>query len=412
MNYTLVKHYYTICASTKTDSLNMQFHSQQSTTDLVLIGGGHSHLNVIKAFGLNPIPGVRVIVISKDVLTPYSGMLPGLIAGHYTSEESHIDLRWLCEQAGADFYNREVDGIDLEKKRVLCKEESPVEYDFLSINTGSKPALSSIPGAQQYGVAVKPIAAFLNQWNAIVSDIEQTSGVYSIGVVGGGAASVEVAFACRYQLQHLLGKSASRVTFNLYCASEALLPGYTDRVRNYVQNTLEKQGIYVRLNHIVREISDDIDSYQLSFSNGSNAQVNKVIWAIHAGSPAWIKQTGLYCTDDGFVKVNPHLQSESHDNIFAAGDIAHFGPQPLAKSGVYAVRAGEYLSDNLRHRILGKPLTPFRPQRRFLSIITTGSKYAIASKGRFALRGKWVWRWKDAIDKKFMTKFKPRKNNA
>ena len=375
------------------------------TSDLVLIGGGHSHLSVIKHFGMNPLPGLRITVISKHTHTPYSGMMPGLIAGHYQHNDIHIDLRKLCESTGVRLFHSEVIDLDLDQQKIICNDRPPVHYDWLSLNIGSQPATRSIPGASSTGIAVKPIAAFVNHWQHSLAQIAKQREPRHIAIVGGGAASIEVALACHYQCQKKLSSSAHIPVFTLYCASEQLLPSHNRRVQNYMREQLEERGIGLKLNHRVTDASNLEGTHRLQFADGSTTLVDDVFWAIHAGSPTWPKETALDCDEHGFIRVNQSLQSLSHPNVFAAGDIAHFSPRPLVKSGVYAVRAGFFLSKNLRRAINGHALKTYRPQRQFLSLLMTGKQAAIASRGPFSISGKWVWRWKDAIDRRFMAQY-------
>ncbi|WP_101760438.1 selenide, water dikinase SelD [Oceanicoccus sp. KOV_DT_Chl] len=379
----------------------------QSVTDhheLLLVGGGHSHLAVIKMLAMQPIPGLQVTVISKDIHTPYSGMMPGMIAGHYSFDQAHIDLRQLCQYAGIRLIQAEVSQIDSQQQRVYCGNRAPLRYDYLSINIGSQPALASIAGADKCGIPVKPIATFLNYWQHILAQHQAADSTpQSVAIIGGGAASVEVALACQYQLQQQA--NPARTTIHLYCGTRQLLPGHNKQVQAYMTKRLAERGIELHLKKQVLSSREEDQQTRLQFGDHSEANFDHVIWAIHAGSPNWLAKTGLACNEQGFLLVNHYLQSSSHANVFAAGDIAHFSPQPLAKSGVYAVRAGQLLSENLRRIITAKPLKKFKPQRRFLSLLMTGDQQAIASKGVFSIAGKWVWRWKHRIDSRFMAMY-------
>lgn len=386
----------------------MQLHSvKPQTQDLVLIGGGHSHLTVIKQLGMHPIAGLRVTLISKDIHTPYSGMLPGLIAGHYTVDEAHIDLRRLCQAAGVRLFHSEVNRLDLDQQQLFCHNRPPVRYDYLSINTGSQPALQTIPGSDHCGIAVKPIAGLLSHWQQFIERCKTEPCQRRVAIVGGGAASVEIALACHYQLQQSLDSTANQIQLSLLCGSDNLLPSHNRRVQRFMAKKLADRSIRLTLNQSIVRAETLVDGYRLTGKDGRPQLFDEVIWAIHAGSPQWPQQSGLACDEQGFISVNHYLQSLSHSNVFAAGDIAHFEPRPIAKSGVYAVRAGRQLSENLRRFISGQPLQRYRPQKRFLSLLMTGDQQAIASKGALSIAGRWVWRWKDAIDRQFIARFNP-----
>ncbi|MFT5693517.1 MAG: selenide,water dikinase, partial [Oceanicoccus sp.] len=380
-------------------------NSTPYTSDLVLVGGGHSHLAVVKHFAMNPIAGLRITMISRDVHTPYSGMLPGLIAGHYELDEAHIDLRRLCERANVRLFHSVVTNIDLSTKQVICDNRAAVRYDWLSINVGSQPDLSSIDGAHSHGIAVKPIDRFLDQWRSIQHQLESwnNSTRFKICVVGGGAASVEVALAIMHNLSE---KGLSENTqIDIVSSSPQLLPTHSQRAQQLMTEQLQQRKIDVYYDHKVSSAHDKDRKTTLEFADKVPIICDVVIWAIHAGSPSWLQSTGLQCDSKGFVAVNEYLQSCSHPSVFAAGDIAHFTPQALPKSGVYAVRSGLLLAKNLSNTIQNRRLKPYRPQRHFLSLLITGDKQAIASKGSVSFKGKWLWTWKDHIDRKFMDQY-------
>src|ERR1700741_4360024 len=116
-------------------------------TDIVLVGGGHAHVHVLTAFAMRPEPGVRLTLIARELATPYSGMLPGVVAGLYTVDEAHIDLVRLAAATGTRLIHAQACGTDRVNKRVELVGRPPVAYDLLSIDVGITPALAQIEGA-------------------------------------------------------------------------------------------------------------------------------------------------------------------------------------------------------------------------------------------------------------------------
>jgi len=372
--------------------------------DLVLIGGGHSHLSVLKMFGMKPLPGVRLTLICKDVMTPYSGMLPGLVAGHYTFEETHVDLNRLARFAGARYYNDRAVKLDLANQRVICADRPPVPFDVASINVGSAPVTADIPGAAKNVVPVKPVAQLLAHWEKMRAHVLERGGKARIGIVGGGAAGVEMALAIQYRLQHLLaadGQDAKGLEFHLLTDSEEILSTHNPRVRAKYRRVLEERGIEIYTGRRVVAVEPG----RLKCENDFELSLDEILWMTRAGAGGWVAKSGLDADEHGFIRVNDYLQSTSHPAIFAAGDIAAMVNHPRPKAGVFAVRQGPPLTENLRRMLLDRPLKPFAPQKQFLSLISTGDRYAVASKSNWALEGKAVWKWKDWIDRRFMAKF-------
>jgi selenide,water dikinase len=372
--------------------------------ELVLLGGGHSHVAVLKMFRMNPVPGTRLTLISKDNVAPYSGMLPGLIAGHYSFDEAHIDLRRLCRFANAQFYRAEISGLDLSNKRVLCKGRPPVTFDLLSINVGSVPRSHDIPGAAKYTLPVKPVDRFIARWPELIEQIKTTGApLVRIAVVGGGAGGVELTLSAQFQLQAALHNvaHAPAVEFHLVTETATLLPTHNRRVQQKFNRILQERGVRVYVNHRVTRVQPDC----LYCEPGAAVPFDFAFWVTTASAPGWIAQSGLETDPAGFLAVNESLQSKSHPFVFGAGDVAAVLKHPRPKSGVFAVRQGAPLARNLRRALTDQALENFAPQRQFLSLISTGNKYAVASRGPFACEGEWVWRWKDWIDRKWMRQY-------
>lgn len=381
----------------------MQQPEQPVLRDIVLIGGGHSHVGVVRMLGMKQPAGVRVTVICTDTDTPYSGMLPGYIAGHYTFDEVHIDLRNLCALAGARFIRARVTGIDRSTKQVHLEGRPPVGYDALSINTGSTPRVDAVPGATGQVVPVKPIAQFNQRWLALLDRVQHLDGPMHIAVVGGGAGGVELALSMQFRLRNELtkvGKNPDWLKFSLFSAGQ-LLATHNDKVRSKFIEVLRKRGVKLYADHKVVQVGERL----LCLENGDKQEADEIMWVTQAGGPVWLRDTGLELNESGFVSVRDTLQTLTDDDIFAAGDVANLVETPLEKAGVFAVRMGKPLAENLLLFLEGKPLQSYRPQSTWLALISTGDKYAVASKGPTGFWGKWVWYWKDWIDRRFMRKF-------
>jgi selenide,water dikinase len=370
-------------------------------SDIVLLGGGHAHVAVLKRFGMQPMPGVRLTLIARDIDTPYSGMLPGLVAGHYTHGETHVDLRPLARFAQVRLYHAAATGIDAERRLVHVGDRPPVSYDLLSVDVGSTPVRGHIDGAAEHAIPVKPVDRFLARLHAELPRLIARDGPVRIVVVGAGAGGVELALCLHYLLTERHGLAPTRLAITILTDRDQPLPGHSAAVRQRLQAALAARRIDLRTGTAAARF----EAGRVHTSDGQVFDFDAAVLATHASAPAWLANTGLALDDRGFIAVGPTLQSTSHPEIFAAGDIAAFTARPLPKSGVYAVRQGPLLADNLRRAANGRPLRPYKPQPRTLALISTGDRNAIASYGSLALQGAWVWRAKDWIDRRWMRKY-------
>jgi selenide,water dikinase len=366
------------------------------TRELVLIGGGHSHVQVLKSFGMNPVPGVRLTLVARDVETPYSGMLPGYIAGHYDHDACHIDVMKLAGFAGARLIHAEAVGIDRVARTVLLRDRPPIRYDLLSLDIGSTPRAHDVPGAAEHATGVKPVDRLAGRWAALVERVSAADRPLDLLVVGGGAAGVELALS----IDHRFSGERFRPRVSLVTRG-GMLSGHTDRVRAAFQRVVREHGVTVHEDAEVVRVEPDA----VVCADGRRVRFDEALWAVQAGAAPWLRDTGLQLDDKGFVAVDATLRSVNDAQVFAVGDVAAVLPHPREKAGVFAVRQGPPLTANLRRALAGEALRPFKPQTKFLKLITTGDKYAVASRGRLSAEGRWVWRLKDWIDRRFMEKF-------
>lgn len=364
---------------------------------LLLLGGGHAHVQVVRSFAADP-PAADVLLLSDTRLAPYSGMLPGLVAGHYRHEEAHIDLPALCAAARVRFVQGRAISLDPAARRVGTEDGTVHAYDILAIDTGSRTAVEAIPGAAERAVAVKPVDGFLRSVDALVERVREGR-AGPIAIVGAGAAGVELAFA----LEHRLRDVGLRPAMDLYCDRDGILPGFPARARRIATDLLRQRNIGVRIGAAVAGIDGD----GVRLADGSRADADAIVVATGASPLAVYRECGLQTDARGCIEVHPTLQSVSHPDIFASGDVAAVRGYPRPKAGVFAVRQGPPLAANLARALQGQPLLPHVPQREYLVLLGTGDRHAIAVRNGWTMHGRWVWRWKEHIDRRFVAGFTP-----
>jgi pyridine nucleotide-disulfide oxidoreductase family protein len=367
---------------------------------LVLVGGGHTHVQVMRALGQRPEPGLAVTLVTDRALTPYSGMLPGHVAGFYDRDAMHIDLVRLAGVCRIDLVAASATGIDRAAKVLTLAGGRVLPYDTLSLNIGITPDLSEIAGAETHGLAVKPIAGFLDKLDALMAAAARPDGPRRIALVGGGAAGVELAFALRARLAAV--DVAGRPFWVGIITGSGVVPSSNPGVRARVMAAFARHRIAVVTGFRVMEI----DAEGVRATDGRFIAADAVLVSTAARGASWLAGTGLPLSADGSILTTPGFASIADPAVHAVGDCGSIEGAPRAKAGVFAVRQGVPLADNLRRHTRGEAPLPHHPQQDYLTILMTGDGSAIAGRGGWlAVEGRWVWRWKDWIDQRFMARF-------
>jgi len=350
---------------------------------ILLVGAGHAHTVVLKSLRETPLPGARFTLVSPLPRQLYSGMLPGVIAGHYRREEAIIDVQRLADAAHVEFVRGEVVWLDALRRTATLKDGRSLAYDHASLNAGSL-VDTSVPGAAEHARPVKPLDAF-------AESIEQRLGSQPIhvAVAGGGAGGAEIAMALR--------RRGAVVTL----FSEAST--FPKRLARRVAAALRRGGVDYRAGMPVTALEPG----PVAVSGPAQQAFDLVLWATGAAPLRWLASSGLETDGRGFVLVDETLRSVSHPEVFAAGDCATLREAPHPRSGVYAVRHGEVLAHNLRATVAGGRLKRYSPQRRALMLLSCGGRYAIASRCPISAEGRWVWCWKDWIDRRWVRSLSP-----
>ena len=364
---------------------------------LVLVGGGHAHIEVLRALAANPDGRLHVVLVTPYAWLAYTGMLPGHIAGHYALEECRIDLAALARRASADLMLTTVSLVSPDANEVICADGSVLRYDALSLDVGSQPAVGTARGVEAYAVVVRPLECAIQGWNKAYARAAKGQ-VKAITIVGGGAGGIELAFAMNHRLRTTLEAPVPHVRV----VSDAAGAGLAAGARRRLVRRMRHAGV---ASHVGSPVSEVGPGY-VRLASGLEFASDAVFWATGAAAHDWIADSGLASDERGFLLTNDRLQSVSHSNVFGAGDCATVKGNPRPRAGVFAVRAGPILAANLRAAIFGEPLQSFLPPRNFLALISTGDRHAVGTWGRLSWQGRWAWRWKDRIDRRFVEKYR------
>ena len=364
--------------------------------ELVLAGGGHSHVIFLRILAMQPIPGLKVTLISPETAMPYSGMLPGLVAGHYERDDVYIDLVPLCQFAGVDFVKGQVVGLDPIEQSVEMSGRPALRYDLLSIDVGSTSSSGKLVGNAI--IPVKPISLFLEHWQKFI-DVSRREQIHDVAFVGAGAGGVELCLAVHHCFSEQDLPGTPRI--HLVTEGSTLLKEFPTSVQREFEKLLQAREISVH-----KEFRAAAHRNSLLYAeDGRELAADRVFCVTQAEAQDWFRAAGLTVDAEGFILVRDTLQTQSFDNVFAVGDCATMINYPRPKAGVFAVRQGEPLYNNIRRLLHKETLSDFRPQSRYLALITTGAKHAVASRNGLSISGAWVWRWKDWIDQRFMQRF-------
>ncbi len=388
---------------------------------LVLAGAGHAHAQVLKAWAAAKLPSVDLCLVSPSTLAPYSGRVPGWLAGRWAFEQIGIDCAALARAAGARFVHDEIDRLDAAQQQVHLRSGAVLGYDLLSLNVGS--TLTAPLVANTRVLALRPLGHLQRAWDEVLAELDSALSVdvpsdtgsrsidetevltpspawrergqeaspapLRVTAVGGGAAGAESLLAVLADLRRRVPKRA--VLGTLVSRSTVLLPGLAPGAARAMHAALARAGVAVHLG--------------TEFDAPHVAPADLLLWATGAEAHAWQRRSGLAVSADGFIRIDAHLRSVSHANVYAVGDCAAWAP-PLPKSGVHAVRMGSVLTHNLRAALGVGHAEAHAPQRYTLALLGTADGAAIASYGRFFAHGRWVSRWKDHLDQQFLDRMR------
>ncbi len=366
---------------------------------LVLLGGGHAHVEVLRTLAMMQRPRWEVTLVSPTPYLTYSGMIPGHFAGHYELDDCTVNLRALCERAQANLLLTSATLVSPGANEVICSNATVLPYEVLSVNVGAASNPGGAQGVEKYAFPLRPLEKAIKAWNDVL--VRASDGrMAAVTVVGGGPAAIELAMAMNHRFRRDLYEVASHV--RVLGDAPVLAPSLAPGARAALMRRMQRAGVEAHAESLVTEVGPGF----LRLKSGLEFASDAVFWATGVVAPAWLRQSGFATDDHGFLLTNDLLQSPSHPNVFGAGDCVNELGHPLPKAGVFAVRAGPVLADNLMAALEGQPLAPHLPKQRHLALISAGEKYAVAAWGGLSAGGAWAWRWKDRIDRRFIARYR------
>jgi pyridine nucleotide-disulfide oxidoreductase family protein len=328
----------------------------------------------------------------------YTGMVPGVIAGHYRLEDCAVDLEALARRANARFVPGAIFRIDSANRRVHCADGETVDYDILSLDVGSRVVVGGAVGVEEHATPARPMETLMKGWAGVMLRTREGK-IGSITVVGGGPAGVELALAMEYRLRRETPHAPPHV--RVITDTGVILPQLSAGARRRLMLALGRRDIGVHVSSTVAEVGSDF----VRLDNGLVFASDATFWATGASAPPWLASSGLAIDARGFILTNDMLQSVTDRDVFAAGDCASPEGRSLPKAGVFAVRAAPVLAANLRAAAHGGALEPFDTSPRYLALVSTGRRHAVGAWGSLSFQGWWAWRWKDRIDRAFVARY-------
>ncbi|RME70488.1 MAG: hypothetical protein D6776_11595 [Planctomycetota bacterium] len=371
---------------------------------LVLVGGGHAHLPLLHHWAQRPVRGAELVLVLDRAVQLYSGMLPGVLAGLYRLEQAAIDLRPLAARAGARLVLQPARAIDPHAREVVLAGGERIAYDVCSLDVGSTTAGAARPDVRAHAIPTRPVQTLPRRTLARLRALAGGGRRAEIAVVGAGLAGIELGLAVAARLRRQ--RRHARVRW--IEAAGRVAARESPQLARRLRRAIAARGHRVLCGRRVLAL----EPARVVLEDRRRLRADLVLWCTGAAAPRWLAESGFAVDGRGFVRVRDTLEIEGQRGVFAAGDCAVLATAPaLPRAGVYAVREAPVLEHNVRRRLEhGETATlrAYRPQRNFLRLISLGDRSAIGARGRRVAAGRWLWRLKDAIDRRFVSRYQGR----
>jgi len=363
-------------------------------TRVVVVGMGFAGLATVR--GLSQAR-TRITLVDRNIYSTFQPLLYQVATGGLNPSDVAYPLRGFAHKYGARFMHGDVTGIDAAAQIVTLADGDKLPYDYLVLGTGVAAAYYGVTGADKYSYALYTRHDAIALRDTIMAGLERLSGggrgnAASITVVGGGATGVELAGTLA-ELRNIALATAfpdidrSLVHIRLVEQAPALLAPYVPSLREYARRQLASRGIEVRLNAAISEITQ----HEVVLSDGERLRSDVTVWAAGITGPEEVKNWGLPQGRGGRIEVGPDLRVHGHDRIFAIGDIALTGGQPLPQLAQPALQMGRFAAQQIARLEAGQPTQRFEYHDKGI-MATIGRRSAVVQLPyHVRIRGTLAW---------------------
>ena len=362
---------------------------------LLLVGGGHAQLEVLRSLRHTRFNDTEVVLVSSGRFAAYTGMVPGLLAGRYSATEIRFDLEALVRMAGGSFVNAIAEDVD-GAGRSAGVNGKRLEFDACSIDIGSAPVGYGVPGVMSNALPLRPLTNVVELLRRFDLAVGQRGAAAECVIVGGGAGGVEVALG-------LAVRGNGRAGITIVHEGEELIPHAPRRARMLADAACQRAGVAVRKNSRVESVT----ASAVALSDGVELRSALTVWLTGAAPPPMLAASTLARSSAGYFSVDEALRATDGSAVWGAGDcITIRGNEWVPKAGVYAVREAPILAHNLRVFLTARGRARvYRPQRDFLSILSTSRNRALLLYRGMSVESRWAAALKDSIDRRFMRRY-------
>ena len=374
---------------------------------LVLAGAGHAQLDLLSALVRQPLAGWDVTLVTPLPAFHYSGMLPAVIAGLVPADAASIPVAAIARKAGLRVIESAVTALDAPARLLTLASGARVSFDLLSLDVGSVPAGSAVPGVLAHAFPMRPFTAALG----LMTRLDEAASAMSPGatipavVVGGGAAGVEVALAVRARI--LAAGHRPQVTIVDAAAADGLpLAGFSPPSRTLALRALAARDITFVCGDIT---GVDADAVSVAVNGHERALASiATAWVTGSAPSPWLTASGLACDHAGYPFASDTLALDAAETVFGGGDCVGLRDAPATpKAGVYAVRMAPVLAANVVAVARGNTARArYTPQRSFLALLSTSDGRALLRWRSVTLESRWAQWLKTRIDERYLRRYR------